>query len=98
MTSSIEVYSPQWWDARKAILAGIATQSRKRGVKYTEAQTKRSDAAMQCALGEEDGRIAYERNGFTREQWLKKHFPQALEGVVDPAERVRLLRNAMRDL
>ena len=96
MSEKLTAFSAEWWEARKKILGGIAAQSRKRGVKWTEAQVKRSESAMLCAEGDEDGQIAYERNGFTREKWFKNHFPQALDGVeVPPAERMRLLRKAM---
>lgn len=96
MSEKMVAMSGEWWEARKRILAGIATESRKRGVRWTEADAKRSEAAMQCALGDEEGQIAYERNGFSREKWFKAYFPQALDGVeVDPAERMRLLRKAM---
>jgi hypothetical protein len=96
VSEKLTALSAEWWEARKKILGGIASQSRKRGVKWTEAQVKRSENAMLCAEGDEDGQIAFERNGFTREQWFKKHFPQALEGgEISPADRMRLLRKAM---
>ena len=96
MNNSIIAGSSEWWEARKKIMAGIAAQSRKRGVHWTPEQKRRSEAAMQCAFDDKDGQLAYERNGFTREQWFKSHFPQALEGIeISPADRMRLLRKAM---
>ena len=95
MTSNL--YSPQWWEDRKAVLDGIATQSRRRGTKFTDAEVKRSEAALQCALSEEDGRIEYERNGLTREQWLYKWNPDALDGVrLSPQQMTAMLRETMR--
>jgi hypothetical protein len=95
----MEMLSVEWWQARKKILGGIATQSRRRDVEWTPAQVKRSEAALQCAIGDEDARIAYERNGFTREQWIAKWFPAASGGVeVSPRERLIALRNSMRGL
>lgn len=96
MSEKLTALSAEWWEARKKILGGIAAESRKRGVKWTEAQVKRSEVAMLCAMGDEEGQLAYERNGFSREKWFKNYFPQALEGVeVSPADRMRLLRKAM---
>jgi hypothetical protein len=91
------LYKPDWWNARKAILDDIAVWSRRRGTQYTEAETKRSAAALQCALGEEDGKIEYERNGFTREQWLYKWNPDALDGIhLTPAQMTAMLRDTLR--
>jgi hypothetical protein len=99
MSEKLTALSAEWWDARKRILAGIAKESRKRGVHWTDAQAKRSEAALLCAEGDEDGQMAYERNGFTREQWLAKWFPAASGGAeVSPTERMMALRKAMRGL
>jgi hypothetical protein len=96
MSDRMTALSAEWWEARKKILGGIAAESRKRGVHWTEAQAKRSEAAMLCAMGDEQGQVDYERNGFSREQWFKAHFPQALDGAeIAPADRMRLLRKAM---
>lgn len=97
MTFNGNLYSPDWWTARKAVLGAIATQSRRRGVVFSEAETRRSEAALQCALSEEDGRIEYERNGFTMDQWLYKWNPDALDGVkLSPQQMTAMLRETMR--
>ena len=99
MSYDSKLYRPDWWAARKAILDDIATWSRRRGTQYTAAETKRSAAALQCALGEEDAKIEYERNGFTREQWLYKWNPDALDGVkLSPAQMTAMLRETLRRL
>lgn len=83
-----------WWEARKKILGGIAAQSRKREVLWTPEQKRRSECAMQCAFGDADGQIAYERNGFTKEQWLQKWNQIAAAGVaMTPYARIAQLRD-----
>jgi hypothetical protein len=97
MTSRL--FSPEWWNDRKAVLDAIAVASRRRGTVYTEAETKRSAAALQCALGEQDGKIEYERNGFTRDQWLYKWNPDALDGIqLTSAQMTAMLRDTLRRL
>jgi hypothetical protein len=73
--------SAEWWDLRKRLEQGIARDSRKRGSKYTEAECRRSELARLTALGDEDAALAYGRNGFTREQWIRKWNPACKAGV-----------------
>lgn len=65
----------EWWTLRRRVEELIARDSRKRGSRYTEAETRRSEQARLTVLGDSDAQIAFERNGFTREQWLKKWNP-----------------------
>jgi hypothetical protein len=67
--------SADWWALRQRVEEIIARDSRRRGTKYTEAEVVQSDNAKRAALGEGDSSLAYERNGFTREQWLAKWNP-----------------------
>jgi hypothetical protein len=67
--------SADWWALRQRVEEIIAKDSRKRGTTYTEAEYRRSEGARLTALGDEDAQKAFERNGFTREQWLAKWNP-----------------------
>ena len=96
MTTEFAFESTEWWDARKKILNGIAIQSRKRKVRWTERDVKRSEAAVLCSLNDEEGKITYERNGFTREQWLAKWWPAGLTGEeISMEQKVSALRESM---
>jgi hypothetical protein len=75
VVKKIERFTPEWWDARKKIEEQIFTESRKRGTRFTEAEYQRSENARLCSLGDDEACLGYERNGFTREQWLAKWNP-----------------------
>ena len=91
--------SADWWALRRRMEEIMARDQRRNDVKWTREEIVRSKTATSASLGEEHGTIEYERDGMTREEWLERHFPQAAGGaLVHPAERIRLLRNAMRGL
>lgn len=73
--------SAEWWELRKRLEQGIARDSRKRGSRYTDAEFKRSESARLTGLDDADAKLAYERNGFTREQWIKKWNPEGKCGA-----------------
>ncbi len=74
--------SAEWWTLRTQLEQSIARASRKRGSRYTDAEFKRSEGARLTALGDSDAQEAYERNGFTREQWIKKWNPECKAGNI----------------
>jgi hypothetical protein len=67
--------SADWWALRQRLEEIIAKDSRRRGTTYTEAEYRRSESARLCSLGDSDAQQAFERNGFTREQWVAKWNP-----------------------
>jgi hypothetical protein len=89
--------TPNWWALRLRVLELLEKQQRNLGIEWSKDDLAKSEAALATALNDDDAKIKYERNGLTREQWLYKWNPDALDGIkLTPSQMTAMLRETLR--